>query len=293
MLLSVLTGGVFIYSAYTKAFPFYSFEATLVEFVGMPYIMAAISARLFVGIEAAMGLLLALNIYGARNWVSRFAVGLLFIFNLYLIYLWARFGSDVNCGCFGDAVWMNPPVSLLKNVAIMATLWVLIKFNKGISGRWTVIVLGSVSLSLLIIPFIISPIQLDGGNKLELAGWYAGKNVSAAPAIDLRHGKHIVAFLSPSCSHCRKAAKKLHDIHVQYPQASFFMIIGGMESDLDDFWKASGAGDIPYIRMEADTFLKQTSGSFPQIFWIKDGKVVAHTNYKDMKAAAIENWMKN
>ncbi len=290
--LSVLVGAVFVFSAYSKAFPIYGFEATLVEFAGLPYTLAAIAARAFTGLEAAMGLLLVLNMYGARKWVLWGTVGLLMAFNVYLVYLWVRFGSGVNCGCFGDALWMNAPVSLLKNAGLLAALLVLAKWHTGIAGRWTLVPCLSAPLSLLIVPFIIFPMN-DLGPTPDMNPWYAGKGVSAVPPVELRKGKHVVAFLSPSCSHCRKAAKRMHEIHLQYPGTSFFLVIGGMESKLDDFWKDSKAEDLPHIRMEKEAFLKATGGVFPRILWVKDGVVVSQTGYSDLKADGVWNWERN
>ena len=293
ILLSVLTGSVFVYSAYTKAFPFYSFEATLGEYVGLSYIAASVFARLFVGIEAAMGLLLMLNIYGRQKWVLKAAAALLMVFNIYLVYLWVRFGAHVNCGCFGDAAWMDPPVSLAKNALLFVALVALVRYQKGITARWSVVAVGSAWLSLLIIPFILSPISVEGLGSLNMSAWYLGRGVSAAPPLELRKGKYIIAFLSPSCSHCRKAAKRIHEISSAHPGMPFFMVIGGLQSNIDDFWKESGAIDVPHIRMDKDTFMKNTGGIFPQIYWVKDGRIVSRSGYRDLKAASVENWVKN
>lgn len=291
ILLSVATGGLFLYSAYTKAFPIYTFETTMVEYLHFPWIVSAIAARAFVGIEAGMGILIAANIYGARKWVLQCAFWLLIVFNVYLIYLWVIFGNNVNCGCFGDAVWMNPSTSLIKNVLILAAIGVLLKFNKGIKGLWPGIAIGTVSATMLIMPFILFAISFDTPGKLDLGPMYiSGK--AQVPSVDLRKGKHVIAFVSPSCSHCRNAALKMHEMRKKNPNLPFFMIIGGTESDLTDFWKESKAQDVPYVRMERDLFLKYTGGVFPVILWVNDGKVETRVSYRDMNAQAIENWSK-
>lgn len=293
VMLSVVIGGVFIYSAYTKAFPIYSFEATLVEFAHFPSLLAGIASRIFIALEAAMGLLMVLNIFGARKWVLWFTIALLMIFNIYLVYLWAVYGASVNCGCFGDAIWMNAPMSLLKNAGLLIGIGILARYHKGVNRKWTPVVYISVPLSLLVCSFIAFPLLQDAGTKPDIASWYGGKVVTTMPSVDLRKGKHVLAFLSPSCSHCMKAAKKMHDIHQQYPNTSFFMVIGGTESKLDSFWKHSEAEDLPYTRMEKEAFLKNTGGVFPRIILIKDGTIVAHTGYKELNAPTLNNWMKN
>lgn len=290
--LSVATGALFLYSAYSKAFPVYGFEATIVEYVHLPYAAAAIISRLFIGIEAAIGTLLLLNIYGARKWVLKSAILLIVIFSGYLLYIWARFGADVNCGCFGDAIWMNAPVSLLKNAFILASLFLLVKYNAGLRGRWVSVALGSVACSLLVIPFILFPPPVDTSSHIDLTPLYNGTSGGQAPVEDIRKGRHIIAFLSPSCSHCRKAALKMHDIHKIYPSVSFFLVIGGTTSDLTDFWAQSHAEDLPHTRMDKDLFLKYTGGVFPVILWVNNGRVEAKVGYRDMDATTVNNWMK-
>ncbi len=291
ILLSVATGGLFVYSAYTKAFPIYTFEATMVEYLHFPWLLSAIAARLFVGLEAGMGLLIAANIYGMRKWVLRCAFWLLMVFNVYLIYLWIAFGNNVNCGCFGDAVWMNPSTSLIKNVWILGAIGVLLKYNKGINGLWPGIAIGSISLTMLIVPFIVFPITLETTSTLDLTPMYVGGK-TPTPSVELRKGKYVVAFVSPSCSHCRNAALKMHQMKEKYPDLPFFMIIGGTTSDLTDFWKASHAQDLPYVRMDKDLFMKYTGGVFPVILWVNNGNVETKVSYRDMTAQAINNWIK-
>lgn len=291
ILLSVATGALFIYSAYTKAFPVYTFESTIVEYLHFPWVAAAITARLFVGIEAAMGLLIAANIFGRSKWVLKSAFWLLMAFNVYLIYIWAAFGNDVNCGCFGDAVWMNPTTSLLKNVLILAAIGTLLKFHKGISGKWAMLTIGVIYPVMLVLPFALFTVQLDSPANLDLAPIYVVQKTDT-PSVDLRKGKHVIAFLSPSCSHCRLAGLKMHQMKKEHPELSFFLIIGGTTSDLTDFWKTSQAQDLPYMRMEKELFLKYTGGVFPLILWVNNGKTEAKVSYRDMNATAVSNWMK-
>ena len=263
----------------------------MVEYLYLPWLVSAIAARLFIGLEAGIGLLIAANIYGTNKWVLRCSFLLLMVFNLYLIYLWFIFGNNVNCGCFGDAIWMNPSNSLIKNVLIMGAIAILLRYNKGTKGLLPSIAIGSVSATSLILPFVLFYISFDTPGKLDLTPMYVTGKPNV-PTIDLRKGKHIIAFVSPSCSHCRNAALKMHEMRLKYPEMPFFMIIGGTTSDLTDFWNASHAQDLPYVRMERDLFMKYTGGVFPVILWVNNGKVETRVSYRDMNEQSINNWIK-
>ena len=292
ILLSIATGGLFIYSAYAKAFPIHVFEYTMVEFLHFSWLIAAISARFFIGLELGIGLALVANLYGRGRWVLKFAAALLLVFNGYLIFLWARFGNDVNCGCFGEAIWMSPSASLVKNVILLLIIVILLLFHKGIIWKWSGYTNALTLLSTVVLPFILFALPVNTPAKLDLTPVYANGQANI-PSVDLRVGKHVIGFFSPSCSHCRKAAQKMHEMKAKYPELPLFMIIGGTTSDLTDFWKASGAQDIPYVRMEKELFMRYTGGVFPLILWINNGKVEARLNsYKDMSGPGIEEWRK-
>jgi uncharacterized membrane protein YphA (DoxX/SURF4 family) len=53
VLLTIATGALFLYSAYTKLFPtIQTFEYTIVEFTHTPLMIAKLAARFFIGLEA-------------------------------------------------------------------------------------------------------------------------------------------------------------------------------------------------------------------------------------------------
>lgn len=110
--------------------------------------------------------------------------------------------------------------------------------------------------------------------------------------MELRKGKHIIAFLSPSCPHCRIAAYKMHVMRQSNPSLPLFMVIGG-SADLSDFWKHTKAMDVPYSRLPRDPFLDYTGGVFPLIIWVNDGWVEARSNYNTLNEGEIEQWLGN
>ena len=246
IVLSVFTGLVFVYSAYTKLFPgIQSFEYTIVEFTHIPLLFSRVVARLFIGLEASLGFLMTIHFFGRGKWVLKTALGLLVLFSLFLVYMLVSVGDNVNCGCFGDSIFMRPSVSLLKNAVLIAVLVLLLKKAQGFNYRWVYVTAPLVVVATLATLYIALPVYEV--YKLNLKPLY--KDKKWAPATDLTHGKYIVAFLSPSCGHCRKAAQRMHQMKEKNLALPFYMIIGGVESDLTSFWNDTHAVDIHYTRL--------------------------------------------
>lgn len=260
----------------------------MVEVTHIPLLIAKIAARFFIGLEAGLGALIVLHFFGKNKWPLKAAFGLTVIFSLYLIFLWIKEGNNVNCGCFGDAVWMTPSSSLIKNVLILLSLGVLIKYHHGFTYKWTAITAPILLIAGITTFYIVFPVYEI--YKIDLKPLYTDKKF--APSVDLTKGKYIIAFLSPSCIHCRRAAIKMHKMKESNPAIPFFMILGGVESSLTDFWKDTQAQNISYTRLNRDQFMKYTGGVFPQIYWVNNSWVEESTGYPELDQKLIEKWMK-
>ncbi len=300
IVLSILTGITFIYSAYTKADPIQPFEYTIVEYIRLPWLLAAITARFIIGLEAALGIMICCHFFGYRNVVLKVACALVVVMSVYLIGLWVVAGNNVNCGCFGDAIWLSPSASLIKNAVLLIVLGLLARFHRGIATRWAGIAGTVIFCTLLALPFVIysipgsQPTWLHKDRyKTDLsflsATDSAGRKMGVA--IDLNTGRHIVAFLSQACPHCRIAAYKMHVMKLHNPHFPFFLVIGGTTSDLSDFWKKTKADDIPYTRLEKNAFLNYTGGEFPKIIWVNNGWVEARADYNTLTESDIAAWL--
>jgi hypothetical protein len=292
--LSLLTGATFLYSAYTKTDPIQPFEYTMVEYLHMPWLLAAVAARFFIGLEAALGALIALHLFGKNKWVLKTALALLAIFSVYLVALWAREGNNINCGCFGDYIWMSPAASLVKNLVIMLVIWLLMRFHSGFAGKWPNYGSWGVLAVLIILPFFLYYIPMEHPSWLkkdkyhvDLTPLYSGNK---QPTVDLSKGKHIIAFVSASCPHCHIAAYKMHVMKKSNPNIPFFLVIGGA-AELSEFWKKTKADNIPYSRLAKEPFLDFTGGRFPLILWVNNGWVEANANYNTLNQGQIEQWM--
>ncbi len=289
ILLSIATGCLFVYSAYTKLAPtIQAFEYNIAGRLGVHYLTASIAARFFIALEAGLGALIALHFFGLRKWVLKAAFALVTIFSIYLVWLWAKVGNDVNCGCFGDTIWMSPSVSLLKNALILVVLALLIRRHRGISFYLSDWIPAVVLACVFTTGYIIFPVFRQ--YKLDFTAMYADQQY--APPFDLTKGKHIIAFLSRNCMHCRRAALKMHNMKNGDTTLPFYFIIGGTDTALSSFWKDSKAEDMPYTRMEEKPFNKYTGGEFPQILWVNNGTVEANTTYPELDSSVIKEWLK-
>ncbi len=289
VLLCVATGGLFLYSAYTKLFPIQAFELTMAEYIHVPMILAKIGSRFFIGLEAGLGGLMVLHFLGKNKWPLKAAFGLLAIFSIYLVYLWIVAGNNVNCGCFGDAIWMRPSASLLKNAVMLIVIGILIRYHKGLSWQWTTVSGPVLLMCNMVLPYVLFPIV--SRHKIDLSPLYAAGKTDK-PDIDLTRGKHIIAFLNPQCMHCRKAGLKMHQMLQNNPNLPFYLVIGGTLSDLTDFWKDSQAQDVPHTRLANEPFVKLTDNIYPQIYWVNDSWVEENTPYPDLDQKVIERWIK-
>lgn len=296
-LVSVITGALFLYSAYTKLLPIQTFEYTLVEFVHMPWWLAAVSSRVLVGLEAALGTLLVFNLFGTGRWVIKLSLAMLIAFSIYLVYLWATVGNDVNCGCFGDVIWMSPSSSLIKNLIIIIALVLLHKYHSGINKVWAKYAGIAVFLIVAAAPLFVYPIPTtqpsflnEDRYELDLSAIYENENLTP-PAVDLRHGKHIIAFMSLTCPHCKMAAYKMQLMQKDNPEISMFLVLNGDSTNLEPFWKKTKAEDIPNTMLLGKDFVSLSGLNLPAIYWINDGWVEVKTNYIELNQAAIEEWM--
>jgi uncharacterized membrane protein YphA (DoxX/SURF4 family) len=300
ILLSIVTGFVFLYSAYTKVFTLESFETfqfTITEYLHFPWVLSALFAGLMIGIEAALGALLVLNLYGKNKWVLKGAIAMLVAFSIYLIYLWIKVGNDINCGCFGDAIWMSPSASLIKNLLLAIAIIILLKFHRGLVFKRNYLLIWAIAAIFIAIPYIMYPLPDNepewirkDRHQVDLSSLYApGK--TDAPKVDLTKGKHIVAFLSLSCPHCRVAAYKMHVMKMRNPSLPFHMVLAGKDKYWKDFFSETKAANIPYTRLDADTFTGLVGFSWPVIYLLKDSWIEAETNYVQMDQTQIENWV--
>lgn len=295
ILAHIICGALFLYSANNKFIPIQYFEYTIAEYTPIKSSIAQYLARIIVSLEGIIGLLLFFQYTGYKKWVSKSASALLITFCIFLIYQWAKYGSNVNCGCMGDDVYVTPPMSLLKNMLMLTCLYVGNKIVLIKPGKKYELTSVGISIILLAIPFIAFPVTNNepqwqkNGFRMSFFGVY-NYDISAKK-LQLENGKKIVAFVSPKCMHCKIAAYKLHLIKKENPDLPIFLVIAG-DKPLKDFYQYTHAENLPYARVDGNSFLIYTGGVYPQIFFLNNGKVEAKAGYEDINTTIIKGWLK-
>ncbi|MES2702509.1 MAG: MauE/DoxX family redox-associated membrane protein [Bacteroidota bacterium] len=302
LILLIALSFTFIYSAYTKSGirfeglrlmandnAFDSFQWSFLDLGISSLLAAGIFARVMIGLELLLGLFLLFHIY-LRSFTYKAVIGVLVIFIIYLLLVIARQGNSGNCGCFGDSIAMKPLTAIWKNL-IMIAVTVVLMFIYPVRPykhqEYVSLVIGLVSFTT---PFVINNIYTGSAperypNSIRLDLLY---KFDQKPAIDLSKGKHILAFMSFTCPHCRKAAYLLQIIHRQHPELPIYMVLDGPEEYRKEFFAETHAEHVPLVyyhhTAEFDTLVRagykstETPG-VPAIYWINNGKLEYKSKY--------------
>jgi uncharacterized membrane protein YphA (DoxX/SURF4 family) len=299
IVLSVVLGGVFLLSAYTKLFPIEPFEYTFVEFGITGWKASLFLARLFIGFEFACGVLLVFNL-----WLKRFTIPLvalvLLLFNVYLVIQLAKFGNSGNCGCFGEFFQFTPLQGILKNLVMLLMAGFVYKYHSGFYFRKIKLVSWTLAILSLALPFILNPVDLHAAEnnysgklnyKLDLDLLYHDAQ-NPPPKVELRKGKWVIAFFSLTCPHCKIAAKKLHVIKQQNPNLPIHMVLNGSKENLQPFFDNTRSGNVSWsMFVGAEKFIKLAGTNLPQIDWVHNSVVENKSSYFFLKQEEIERWL--
>jgi hypothetical protein len=301
-LVSVGLGLIFIYSAWAKLLPVIeTFEMSFIETGMANWYTAPVMARLLIGVEFFLGLLLIAN-YNLRKFTLPVTIGLLIFFIIYLLIQVIRNGNEGNCGCFGERIRMTPMMAVTKNLVMIFGCLFIYLFPAGwrIARNWVVMLL--LAIPSLVLPFALNPIDyryssnnLDEkvGYPLPLGLLYAPEDTSRVevPTVELRKGKHVLAFLSLTCRHCRIAAKKMHLIKSRNPDISIYFVLNGEREHYHAFITETQASDIPSTYCLGKSFVQLASAHLPRIYYIDDGIVVRKVDYFELSQEQIEDWL--
>ena len=114
---SCLLGVLFIASAIMKLLSIDTFQMYILSFHIINFTLTEIAARLLIGVELFLGLMLLLKLH--HRWAWWGGTLLTSGFTLFLIYV-VLFRNDTNCHCFGDIIEIDPLHSIYKNLVILA-----------------------------------------------------------------------------------------------------------------------------------------------------------------------------
>lgn len=303
ILLSVLLGLIFIYSGYTKLEPVIeTFEFTFVDLGVANWYTAPIIARLLITLEFVIGLLLVLN-YKLKGFTLKATIGLLSFFIVYLSVQIALNGNKGNCGCFGEVHFMTPFQAIIKNIIMIGMALIVYFFYEGWKFKYNALFISTLAVICLTITFIRNPVDYSYTSNnldeeinypLELNLLYKPEDTTKVdvPNYELRKGKHVVAFLSLSCPHCRIAAKKFRLIKKNNPEISIYFVLNGDKGiKLKEFLDDTKANNIPYSFCLGKSFVQLASSRLPRIYYLNNGIVEKKVDYFELNQYEIEKWM--
>jgi hypothetical protein len=298
---TVALGIVFLFSGYTKLYPIEPFEYTFVDLGFINWQVAPFIARLMIAAEFLIGILLVLNLNlkAAYN----YAIGILLFFCVYLLALMFIAGNKGNCGCFGTYFQMTPLEALIKNVIMLAILFMLKKHHTGweLKGKWSSLSLLPYGVALAL-PFVLNAVELnyseaylnrpDENFPLELDSLYNHATLNIPPK-ELSKGKHVIAFMSMTCPHCRIAAKKMRIIHERNPDIPFYLVLNGKDEKIKPFFDDTHTDSIPHCILNGRNFVYLAGTSLPRIYLVNNSIVEHDIDYIDMDQSEIEKWLQN
>jgi hypothetical protein len=260
-------------------------------------VAAGIIARLFVGLELMLGLFLLCHIF-LRKFTYPAVIAILSIFIVYLLIVILKQGNNGNCGCFGDKLAMKPLTAIWKNVIMIAVTVLLMYLYPVKPYKYQEFYCMGLALVAFSMPFLTNFIYTGTSpepyNKtIDLGPLY---QYTPKPEVELRTGKHIVAFMSLTCPHCKKAAYLLHKIHQQHPQIPMYIVLDGHENFLKPFFDETHADDVPHLFYKGHTedFIKMAGSGVPAIFWMNNGvaELKSVYAYYQLDPEYMEKWLK-
>lgn len=298
--ISSLMGFVFLFSGYTKLYPIEPFEYTFVDLGVGGWFLAPFIARFMIGLEFLIGFLLIFGLY-IKSFTAKLTIASLVFFSVYLIFLMLSDGNNGNCGCFGQVLIMTPLQALIKNAVMLLISIAIYKYYSGFEfgkiGKW---LFGALFIFSFALPHILNYVDFSYSQayltkqedhfKLELDSLYKNAKIHKVPKT-LSTGKHVIAFMSMSCPHCRIAAKKMRLIKEQNPNISLYLVLNGEYNMLNTFFNDTKARNIDYCVLNGKNFIYLSGLELPVIYLVNNSIVEAEVNYMELDQAEIEKWL--
>ena len=252
-------------------------------------------ARVFIGLEFMIAALLLAHIF-LKSFTYPATITLLVLLTLYLVVQIAQHGNTGNCGCFGEELEMTPLNAIWKNLAMIAATIALIYIYPVKPYRnqeWIGAIIG---MAAIVTPFVLDPININTtptviNKPINLDPLY---EKAPMPHIDLRQGKHIVAFMSLSCPHCKKAARKFAVLRDRDPSLPVYMVLAGNEKNKKAFFDESKSQAVPHLLFHnKEAFLQMAGDAVPAIFYMHNGVAEREANYFQLDPQYIKDWLKH
>ena len=266
LLLRIILGLVFIFSAYTKFISPGITEVILIDHgIVSARETAAIIVRLLIGIEFTLGILLIMP-YSLRTIVIPSTILFLIIFTGYLGYTGLILKDTQNCGCFGEMIKMSPIESIIKNVVLIFFLILLFKFSNEKRNYFV-----TPALTILCITSVFVFLPINSQKEFKFASY---TNFEGEGRVDLSNGEKLIVILNLECDHCQALAQELSETKNRNNKLPKIYTLLFKEGNVTvDSFKTMTKFDFPYHMIDMNEFLNLIGQSPPRIYWLKDGKV--------------------
>ena len=289
----ILVGTVFIISALSKFNSIDNVEMYVYSMGLFNLKVTVILIRLLISFELFVGISLIIQLFAKKIWFLAFLslVG----FSVFLI-IQIIVGDKGNCHCFGELIKMSPVQSLLKNLVLIATLFI-IKNQKGISFRFHSVIITAILVGTLAFPLLAAPPDFVVENRYKgFADLKNGDNSEVfhnyLKAHNLDQDKQIVCFFSMGCKFCKLASQKLSgmaknseaNINITY-------VFFGRRSKLSTFWENNNSTRYTSHVLSSNKFFQISNGTLPLIIFIEDGTVKGKFSYRDLNEEAFHEFV--
>lgn len=299
ILLRVFLGIFFIISAYLKLFPSEMLELSIAETGIFSYVQSVYVARLLIGFEMFLGVMLISGAYRKLTWIANIAT--LAIFSVYLIWLVIYMPGISDCGCMGLKIHISPMDSIYKNLALIVLcigIWALESrfpakwIGDKIPAKWILVFAIVVSFSL---PFILNPASINREALLKNTPVLTTKNDLSEEAfltwhsndtLQITDGKKLVCYFSPVCRFCRMTARKIMVFLNETPEPFpvYFLFAGNPESreKLAPFYTETMSESIPTAIIEKDKFFSVSGPDLPVVFYMDGDSIIDRDNFRTL-----------
>jgi hypothetical protein len=292
IIFSIVLGSLFIASAILKLYPIELLELDLGYHLGVSEVLAMIFARLLIGLELMLGILLIIN-YDRKSIINA-AIAVTLVFSAYLIYLMIQFPAQENCGCMGMMVPMTPIESLFKNAGLILLLFTLRvlkptpypRFFTKVQRYQRVILIAP-----LVLPFVLNTVDF-AKNEMRATFSNSISNDVVSRLRDNQDEEYLLAYLSPHCVYCKMMARKWEWLKARnewtIPMHVVFMG-ENIDADIQEFVKETGFSYTSYETMQPHVFVQLTQGSMPAVYFVKNGKVVQKDNFISFNESNLQS----
>ena len=278
-IINVGVGCFFVASALLKAFPIENFEIHL-AYYGLDITFSTLIARLIIGIELALGILVFSR---HRRVVSWSLITLLIAFTLALAWYTLKYPDATDCGCFGKYASVSPIWAIIRNIALLPFL-IIIRNSTVLQVRenWNkmlyAIPILFFSAYIIIYPpdIIQSKVvnKLDSPINLKMEKWSVNEDsTEKISSTKYKEGDWLIAYFSTKCTFCIRSASRLDALYQTGkldPKKSLYVFFG-TEEGVGEFYKSANAKHVNYLVLSPEQIIEPTEGLLPTIFLVRDG----------------------